>query len=153
MSSTSAEPAGRVSAMFITPKKGEPACALDTAELVTNYGLAGDAHARPNSDRQLLLMDAETLRDLDLTAGVLKENITTVGIPLRDLPSGQRLLVGSAVVELTKGCPPCADLNEIRPGLQRELVGRRGVLARVISGGTVLVGDEIALVGTVPDAS
>jgi MOSC domain-containing protein YiiM len=153
MSSTGAEPAGRVSSLFITPKKGEPARALDTAELVTNHGLAGDAHARPNSDRQLLLMDVETLRDLDLPAGILKENVTTVGIALRDLPSGQRLLVGSAVVELTKGCPPCADLNEIRPGLQRELVGRRGVLARVVNGGSVRVGDEIVLVDTIPTVS
>ena len=135
----------RVQALFITPRKGEPVRVLAAAEIVPNFGLAGDAHARPNSDRQLLLIDAETLRDLDLPSGNLKENVTTVGLPLQSLPSGQRLRVGSAIVELTKSCPPCADLNEIRPGLQRAIVGRRGVLARVVAGGEVRVGDEIEL--------
>lgn len=138
--------APRVRGLFITPKRGEPARALDSAEIVLNHGLAGDAHARPSSDRQLLLMDAETLAELDLPAGVLKENVTTAGVPLHKLPSGQRLKIGSAVVELTMHCRPCADLNDIRPGLAREIIGRRGVLARVVRGGRARLGDEIEII-------
>jgi MOSC domain-containing protein YiiM len=37
-------------------------------------------------------------------------------------------------------------MDAIRPGLQAELEGRRGMLARVREGGEVSVGDRIELV-------
>jgi MOSC domain-containing protein YiiM len=42
-------------------------------------------------------------------------------------------------------CDPCSRMDEIRPGLQTELDGRRGMLARVVRGGEVAAGDEIEL--------
>jgi MOSC domain-containing protein YiiM len=42
-------------------------------------------------------------------------------------------------------CDPCERMEEIRHGLQQELEGRRGMLARVIKTGDVTVGDEIRL--------
>jgi MOSC domain-containing protein YiiM len=36
-------------------------------------------------------------------------------------------------------------MDEIRMGLKGELVGRRGMLARVVSGGSIAVGDRITL--------
>jgi MOSC domain-containing protein YiiM len=42
-------------------------------------------------------------------------------------------------------CDPCSRMDEIRPGLQEELEGRRGMLARVVQTGDVAVGDEIRL--------
>jgi MOSC domain-containing protein YiiM len=37
-------------------------------------------------------------------------------------------------------------MEEIRPGLLRELAGRRGMLAQVVRGGTIAPGDAIHLV-------
>jgi MOSC domain-containing protein YiiM len=37
-------------------------------------------------------------------------------------------------------------MEKIRPGLQAELDGKRGMLARVLRAGQVAVGDEIRLV-------
>jgi MOSC domain-containing protein YiiM len=36
-------------------------------------------------------------------------------------------------------------MDEIRPGLQAELDGRRGMLARVVESGEVAAGDEVEL--------
>ncbi len=36
-------------------------------------------------------------------------------------------------------------MDEIRPGLQEEIDGKRGMLARVVSSGEVAAGDEIQL--------
>jgi MOSC domain-containing protein YiiM len=42
-------------------------------------------------------------------------------------------------------CDPCSRMDEIRPGLQAELDGRRGMLARVVRSGEVSAGDVVEL--------
>jgi MOSC domain-containing protein YiiM len=42
-------------------------------------------------------------------------------------------------------CDPCHLMEEIRPGLQAELEGRRGMLASVVKTGSVNLGDELRL--------
>jgi MOSC domain-containing protein YiiM len=53
---------------------------------------------------------------------------------------------GGAVFEVTMICDPCERMDAIRPGLRRELEGRRGMLARVVEPGEVAVGDTLELV-------
>jgi len=60
------------------------------------------------------------------------------------LEPGQQVALGDEVViQISKPCAPCSRMDEIRPGLQDELDGRRGMLASVVTGGTVNVGDPI----------
>lgn len=106
-------------------------------------GLQGCAHARTGSPRQLLLMDSETLELMELAPGIIRENITTRGINVNGLNAGQRLRVGSAQLEVSMVCTPCDQMEKIRPGLRRELRGRRGMLCRVIAGGIIRQGDAI----------
>jgi MOSC domain-containing protein YiiM len=40
-------------------------------------------------------------------------------------------------------CHPCDQLEKVRPGLRREMRGRRGMLCRVLQGGVVRQGDAI----------
>jgi MOSC domain-containing protein YiiM len=40
-------------------------------------------------------------------------------------------------------CTPCDQLEKIRPGLRRELWGRRGMLCVVLEGGIIRRGDPI----------
>ena len=89
-------------------------------------------------------MDQETLNQLDLQPGDVKENITTAGLSLYDQPAGSLLRVGNAVLRLTGPCAPCGRMDEIWPGLRGELAGRRGVLARVVETGEIQVGDAIS---------
>jgi MOSC domain-containing protein YiiM len=106
-------------------------------------GLEGCAHARKGSPRQVLLMDSETLEAMDLYPGIIRENITTSGINVNGLAEGQRLRVGEAQLEVSMVCTPCDLLEKIRPGLRRELRGRRGMLCRVIAGGMIRRGDSV----------
>jgi MOSC domain-containing protein YiiM len=109
----------------------------------TDSGLEGCAHARKGSPRQVLLMDSETLEAMDLRPGIIRENITTSGINVNGLAAGQQLRVGEAHLEVSIVCTPCDMLEKIRPGLRRELRGRRGMLCRVIAGGTIRRGDSV----------
>jgi len=80
---------------------------------------------------------------MDLQPGIIRENITTRGINVNGLPVGERLRVGEAQLEVSVVCTPCDLLEKIRPGLRRELRGRRGMLCRVIAGGMIRRGDNI----------
>ena len=81
------------------------------------------------------------------------ENITTRGVDLLGLPAGTRLRLGdTAVVEVTGLRNPCAQLNQIQPGLmaatlgrdaQGDLVRKAGVMSVVLTGGEVRPGDLI----------
>ncbi|MBI4482841.1 MAG: MOSC domain-containing protein [Acidobacteria bacterium] len=124
---------------------------LSLVRAVTDFGLEGDRHGRPGSTRQVLMVEGETLEALRLLPGEVRENIATTGVLLRSLVPGTRLKIGSeAVLEVTKGCDPCARMEEIRSGLSQALEGRRGTLARVLRGGTICVGDPIE-VQSAPD--
>jgi len=116
---------------------------LEQIRAVEDSGLEGCAHARTGSPRQVLLMDSETLDLMDLQPGIIRENITTCGINVNGLPAGQRLRVGETQLEVSVACTPCDLLEKIRPGLRRELSGRRGTLCRLIAGGMIRRGDNI----------
>ena len=116
------------------------------ATAIENLGIEGDRHALPDSSRQVLLIERETLEELNLEPGAIKENITTANIGLMKLQSKQQLKIGDNVIlEITKPCSPCSRMEEIRPGFIKEIAGRRGMLARVIKGGAIGEGDNIVL--------
>jgi MOSC domain-containing protein YiiM len=46
-------------------------------------------------------------------------------------------------VEVGAICTPCDLMEAIRPGLRKELWGRRGMLCRVLEGGVIRRGDSI----------
>jgi MOSC domain-containing protein YiiM len=83
----------------------------------------------------------------------VKENFTVEGADVMKWPVGQRLEIGDAEFEISMVCAPCELMEEIRPGLQAELEGKRGMLAKVLKTGRVRQGDEIVLLPlAVPDA-
>jgi len=116
---------------------------LSSAATVADRGFSGCAHARAASKRQILLVDRETLDAMNLQPGIIRENITTDGLNVNGLPVGQRLRVGAALLEVSAVCTPCDQMEKVRPGLRREIYGRRGMLCRVIEGGDIRVGDPI----------
>ena len=133
--------------LFRAPKRGVVMEELSEARVVENAGLDGCAHARPGGKRQVLLMDVETLRGMDLAPGMVRENITTEGLDVNALKVGQKLCVGEVELEVSLVCEPCDELEKLRAGLKEEMVSRRGMLCRVLRGGTVKQGDRIDLQG------
>ena len=133
----------KVQNLFRAPKKHLPMEALAEVRVVDDHGFEGCAHAQPGGKRQVLLMDRETLEAMDLQPGVVWENITTEGLNVNSLAVGQQLRIGEARLEVTGACTPCNQMEKIRPGLRKDLWGRRGMLCRVIAGGLIRLGDSI----------
>jgi MOSC domain-containing protein YiiM len=112
-------------------------------QALKDFGFAQCAHARRGTKRQILLVDRETLEGMDLKPGIIRENITTYGLNVNDLTLGQGLRIGEAELEVSMVCTPCDLMEKIRPGLRKELWGRRGMLCRVVKGGIIRRGDTI----------
>lgn len=137
---------GTITKLQVCAKRGEPMVSRESVRAIADLGLEGDAHAKQGSARQILLMDEETLSAFELPAGIVRENITTRGITLHSLATGTRVRVGDAILEITKFCTPCEFIEDMRPGLRAAMENQRGMLARVIEGGDMRVGDTIVVV-------
>jgi MOSC domain-containing protein YiiM len=162
---------GTVIAVAASPTHTMSKTVRNRVRLVEGHGVEGDAHmgttvkhrsrvrvdpTAPNL-RQVHLMHAELFDELrakgfDISPGQMGENITTRGLDLLALPTGTHLHIGSAVIELTGLRNPCTQLDGIQPGLmeavlerhpERGLIRKAGIMAVVIEGGDVSVGDEV----------
>ena len=138
---------GSIVSLHICTGYQQPMRTVSEATFVEGVGIEGDRHAsteRLNNKRQVLLMDAETLESFGLQPSDIRENVTTQGLDIKTLQKGDRVALGDeTVLEITGLCTPCYRLDELREGLREELEGRRGMLARVISGGVVKAGDAV----------
>ncbi len=118
---------------------------LESGRALAERGLEGCAHARPGTKREVLFVALEDLDAVGVDPGRVRENFTVSGADVMRWPVGQRVGIGEAEFEITMVCDPCYLMEEIRPGLQAELEGRRGMLARVVQSGNVSEGDPVTL--------
>src|SRR5260370_3447937 len=110
---------------------------VETVEVAADLGFAGCAHARKNSNRQVLLVDKETLDAMELRPGIIRENITTEGLNVNGLALGERLRLGAVLLQVSAVCTPCDQLEKVRPGLRRAMYGRPGMCSRVLVSGNI----------------
>ena len=139
--------------------------------LITGEGVEGDAHrgvtvkhrsrvrvdpSQPNL-RQVHLIHAELFAELAtkgfaVAPGDIGENITTEGIDLLALPTGARLSIGGAIIEVTGLRNPCIQLDRFQDGLMQavldrdadgRLIRKAGIMGIVIEGGQISIGDRI----------
>lgn len=116
-----------------------------SADAVANFGLACDKYASPLSPRQILIASEQTYKEFNLQSATLSENLL-VDFATEKLHSGDLLCVGTEVVLwLTFQCEPCSILERKHAGILKNISTKRGILARVVRGGTISVGDKIAL--------
>ena len=145
----SQENEGSVVSMRLNVGSRKPMKEVDSARVITGQGIEGDRHLKEDgsrSRRQILIMDRETLGNFSLDDGIIRENITVVGMDFSSIDAGDRVSIGREVVlEITGECEPCARMDEIRAGLQNELDGQRGMLAYAEKGGLISVGDAISV--------
>jgi MOSC domain-containing protein YiiM len=136
----------RVAGLWTSPAKGSGRMdARERVRAIQGHGLEGCAHARPGTKREVLFASAEHLEALGVEPGRIRENFTIEGADVHEWPVGQRVRIGEAEFEITMVCDPCHKMDEIRPGLQEELDGKRGMLARVLQTGEVAAGDDVQL--------
>jgi MOSC domain-containing protein YiiM len=144
----------RIVSIQLCPGHREPMQLVRSVTLLEGLGIEGDKHASAASKRQVLLADKEALDAVGVLPGTIKENVTVEGVDVMGLPEGTRVHLGrSAVLEITAICEPCFRMDEIRDGLKQELEGRRGMVSRVVRGGTINVDDTITIERSEPLAS
>jgi molybdopterin adenylyltransferase len=134
-----------VAALFVSPGRGTgTSTPVERATAIPGLGFEGCAHANPPR-REVLFASKEHLDAVGVEPGAIRENVTVDGADVQRWQVGQRVRVGDVVFEVTMVCDPCERMDQLRSGLRGELDGRRGMLARVVDGGEVAVGDELTL--------
>ena len=135
---------GSITNLHLARVKETPSDPVQEATAISGMGLEGDRSCRQGNMRQVLIMDNETLGEFGLAPGLIKENITVTGLDLSQTQAGNVVFIGDEVtMEIVGECEPCGKMDAIRQGLQAELNHRRGMLATVINGGPIKVGDSI----------
>ena len=152
---------GRVASLHLHPAEpGTPPQAVDVVELVAARGIPGDnryfsrlsrltgqpTHRQVSLiERELIAEHAATLGLPAIPPGAVRSNIETTGINLISL-LGREVEIGSAVLLLHSPRDPCAKMDAICQGLRARMMNQRqGVLAEVVRGGKVCVGDAILM--------
>ena len=131
--------------LFISPERGSGRSeARERVRAVESLGLEGCAHGNPPR-REVLLASKEHLDAVAVAPGAIRENVTVDGVDVHTWPVGQQVRVGEALFEITMVCDPCHRMDQLRPGPRAEIEGRRGMLAHVVEGGEIALGDAVAL--------
>ncbi len=139
---------GYIKALAIRSPGARTPAAVDSAGVLAGQGLAGDKHANALSPRQVLLASASAYADLSLPAHALGENLL-VDLDTAALASGTVLRIGDAVLlRLMFQCEACGYLDAYQAGVSARIGRHRGILARVLTGGTIHPGDRIVDVGS-----
>lgn len=117
---------------------------LKEFRILSGKGIIGDA-SFGKSKRQILIVSNQVLTEFSLKPGDIRENIVIDGLDVDALPPGTEIQIGGTRLNISGACEPCSRLDELHEGLQNALRGRRGILARAISSGTIRVGDPVKM--------
>jgi MOSC domain-containing protein YiiM len=121
---------------------------LDEVEVAGADGVRGDARGR-KADRQVTVLFREGWESACGELGVMlpwvtrRANLFVEGIaPPR---KGGQLRIGDLVLQVTQETQPCHLMEAAHRGLKRALTPdwRGGVCCRVLTGGTIRVGDRV----------
>lgn len=139
----------RVLAVCQSDSKGVVKHPILEGILREELGLVGDAHAEPDTHRQVSLLAIESIEKmrnlgLELNPGDFAENLTTEGIDLVTLAPGTRITVGEEVIlKITQIGKECHTGCAIMKQVGKCIMPKEGVFAQVIRGGKVKAGDLI----------
>lgn len=141
---------GNILSVNISHKKGEKKHNISACRAIINQGLENDAHIGM-AIRQISLLASESIekirqKGLNVQYGDFAENLTTQGIELFTLPVGTKLQAGHDVLlevtQIGKTClTPCAIYHAVGDCV----MPKEGIFVRVLSEGTISVGDEIKI--------
>ena len=133
-----------VSALFTSPGRGSAASTPhERVQAIAGSGFEGCDHGGRGGKRHVLFASAEHLRSVGVEPGAIRENLTIEGTDVQAWEIGRRVRIGEAEFEITEVCEPCHKMDALRPGLRAELDEKRGMLARVVRGGEIAVGDPL----------
>lgn len=130
------------------PKDYYARVTLQEATLTVTHGIAGDLKGG-HPKRQLNVMSYETLQRLRVEGfktapGQMGEQLVLKGLDVDALKAGEQLQIGAeARIEVLEPRTGCDRFRRIQ-GKDPQLVqGRMGVMAKVVAGGVIRVGDPV----------
>lgn len=134
----------------LRPARREPIVSVEAADLAPGVGLVGDHYtSSQNGPRQVTLIAAEDLSAIggflggDAPPEALRRNLVTRGLNIMSLKD-RRFRIGQALLEGAGECAPCGRMEEtLGTGGYNAVRGHGGIVARVIEGGRISVGDQI----------
>ena len=140
----------KVVAIRIAPGSRIQARAVDAVDAEAGKGLVGDRYHGARR-RQVTLQSQEELDQAAdelghaVEAHATRRNIT---VDVGEIPAkpGTRLRIGDVDFEVVRDAAPCRLLDDwIGPGAMAALRGRAGSALRVLSSGTIRVGDSVTV--------
>ena len=143
--------------IYIGPNRMDPMQSVSRVNAICERGLKGDryeagtgSYSASSGFRDVTLIEIESLWNLygstgiDLHPSITRRNLVTEGVSLVSL-IGSRFTIGSVDLLGLRLCPPCTHLAKMvkMPEILKGLAHLGGIYARIISGGTLNIGDDI----------
>lgn len=144
---------GRVTHIFVAPRRRAPMKSMPAVNAVQGRGLEGDRYcygagsynASNVGSRQVSLINGLFFDDTSFTPAESRRNLVVVGVELMWL-IGRTFQVGNALLCGVKYCDPClVPRSQTKPDarFQDEFLDRGGLIARVVQGGVIRVDDAV----------
>ena len=136
----------------ITQNNNKKIDEVNSIDLIANKGIVGDRYFKDFSDpmSQLTLIESENIDDynkrynLNIDYLDFRRNIITKDIKLNNYVD-KKILIGKVEVEVIDLCRPCRFLQEKlnKNNIIKEFLRKGGLRCRILSSGTIKVGDLI----------
>jgi MOSC domain-containing protein YiiM len=144
-----ASPAGKILTLCISDKKSQKRIFVDTI-VVDKKGIIGDKFHNKDIKRSILITSKESYllalkEGIEMSDGALGENIMIDYNPYH-LPSGTKLKIGTALLQISQNCTICGHLSCVDKRLPALLKNDRGIFAQVIQEGEIRKDDKIFIV-------
>ena len=141
---------GKILAICISRVRGTQKSVVAEAVLKPDWGIEGDAHGG-KWHRQVSLLAVEKIeafrqKGAQVDFGAFGENLVVSGFDLRHLPVGTLLKSGEVLLEITQIGKECHSHCAIFKAVGDCIMPREGIFARVLQGGLLKVGDDLAIV-------
>jgi MOSC domain-containing protein YiiM len=130
---------------------------VEQVHLIAGHGIEGDLKAGLHPDRHLNIMSFETLQSLraegfNINPGEMGEQVIVSELLIDTLTPGTRLQFGNeAVIEITKPRTGCDWFEKVQGKSPKLAANRMGMMATVIKGGQVKIGDSVQLLETIAE--
>lgn len=144
--------AGRLDWIGLRPARRVALLAVNHVEVLADHGLVGDHKAQHASGkRQVTLIQSEHLVAVAALLGrnavdpaLLRRNLVVSGINLLALHDAP-FEIGGVLFEGAGLCEPCSRMEEaLGAGGYNAMRGHGGIVARVVGGGVIQLGDVMA---------
>jgi MOSC domain-containing protein YiiM len=142
---------GEVLSIHVAPARKVPTKRVESVVAEAGVGLVGDRY-HGSRHRHVTIQSAPDLAAAGealgspVEAGATRRNLTVSGGPLPGKP-GTRVRVGEDVLlEVVRPAAPCRLLDDwIGEGAMKSMHARGGSVFRILSGGTIAVGDRVVV--------